>query len=220
MKRKNTIYVLAVFFLLAACKEEDLVSEFGSAVITAKLKTGEVLNKAHSDFSADAQLSAVYGWNVNSQGQVDLQKTNNAFVYVVQSDALQSNEFYVPVYKSSPIKSPINFSSMIALIKNAHAKDILETVFGKLATIHIDPSTPYDDSPDVLEKMFARNDVITFRANNPGAKFDMFLLPSKSLDSTTVSNSADWVVNFYGDSSSLVLWQHPGNGTTIDVLSN
>ncbi len=57
--------------------------------------------------------------------------------------------------------------------------------------------------------------------SNLGGKIDMFLIPSKSIDTTSISNTADWIVNFYGDTSSLVLWLHPGtvNGT-IDVLSN
>ena len=99
--------------------------------------------------------------------------------------------------------------------------NFMELVFGKLSTIHIDASAGYDDSPEVLNKMFSRNDVTTFRTINPGAKTDMFLIPSKSIDTTSVSNAADWIVNFYGDSTSLVLWLHPGtvNGT-VDVLSD
>jgi hypothetical protein len=49
---------------------------------------------------------------------------------------------------------------------------------------------------------------------------DMFLVPSKSIDSTSVSNSADWIVNFYGDTSSLVLWlsTESGNVKNLDEL--
>ena len=48
----------------------------------------------------------------------------------------------------------------------------------------------------------------------------MFLIPSKSIDTTSVTNSADWIVNFYSDTSSFVLWLHPGTASgTIDVLS-
>ncbi len=205
--------ILIMFFMLSSCKVEDLVSELGDSVITAKTRLGEVLNKAQSDFAADAQLAAIYGWNVNSEGQCDLQKpTENAFVYVVQSDSKQSNEFYVPVYKSSPAKSPINFSSMLPLIKDTEARNIMEEIFGKLASVHIDASANYDDSPQVLEKMLLRNDVKTFRTSNSDSKIDMFLLPSKSLDSINVSNTADWVVNFYGDTSSLVLWLRTDTG--------
>lgn len=220
---KNISILFFLFILLIfACNTEDLISEFGDSVITAKSKVGEVLNTAMTDFADDAKLSAIYGLNVDSKGQVDLQKpTENAFVYAVQSDTKQSNEFYVPVYKSSPIKSPINFNSMLAFIKDAQAKNIMELVFGKLSTIHIDPSIIYDDSPEILNKMFARNDVITFRTSNPTAKTDMFLIPSKSIDTLNVRNDADWIVNFYGDSSSLVLWLHPGNiNGTIAILSN
>ena len=222
MKNIIALFVLIIFFI-SACNPEDLISEFGDSVITAKSKVGEVLNTAKTDFAGDAQLAAIYGFNVNNDGQVDLQKpTENAFIYSVQSDTIQSNEFYVPVYKSSPIRSPINFNGMLSFIKNAQAKNVLELVFGKLSTIHIDPLANYGDSPEVLNKMFSRSDVKTFRTANPNAKTDMFLIPSKSIDSTSVSNTADWIVNFYGDSSSLVLWLHPGrvNDGTIGVLSN
>jgi len=218
--------LITLFFLLlvisSACTVEDLISELGDSVITAKSKVGEVLNTAKSNYSQDAQLAAIYGLNINSKGEVDLQKpTENAFVYVVQSDAIQSNEFYVPVYKSSPVKSPINFSGMLSLIKDTQAKSIMELVFGRLSTVHIDPSVTYDDSPQVLNKILSRGDVTTFRTINPAAKTDMFLIPSKSIDTTSVNSVADWIVNFYGDTSSLVLWLHPGtiNGT-IDVLSD
>jgi hypothetical protein len=69
--------------------------------------------------------------------------------------------------------------------------------------------------------MFSINDVSTFRATNSGSKIDMFLIPSKSIDTTSISNTADWIVNFYGDSSSLVLWLHPGTVSgSVDILSN
>ena len=218
-------YIVIIFLLLAfvySCSVEDLISEFGDSVISAKSKVGEVLNTAKSNFSQDAQLAAIYGWSVNSQGKVDLQKpTENAFVYVVQSDAQQTNEFYVPVYNSSPVESPINFNTMLDLVKDNNAKNILNQAFVKLATIHIDPTVAYDDSPQVLELMLTRNDVTTFRIVHPETRIDMFLVPSKSMDTTNVNNTADWVVNFNSDSTSLVLWLHPGtvNGT-INILSN
>jgi len=221
MMKKYLGYCFLPVIILSACNVEDLISEFGDSVITAKSKVGEVLNTAMSNFAQDAKLAAIYGWKVDSQGRIDLQKpSENAFVYVVQSDSEQSNEFYVPVYGSSPVRSPINFNTMLNLVKDNNAKAIMGMVFNKLATVHIDPTVSYDDSPQVLDKMFSRSDVITFRTTNPEAKTDMFLIPSKSIDTTSVSNAADWVVNFYSDSSSLVLWLHPGtvNGT-VDVIS-
>lgn len=223
MKKYFCLLLLsAILLLFNSCDVEDIINETTDPTITAKEKTGEVLNKARNDFSSDAQLSAIYGWNVNSKGEIDLQKPgSSAFVYTVQSDSKQSNEFYVPVFGSSPIKSPINFTDMLSLIKDAQAKNIMETVFGKLATINIDPSVGYADSPEVLTKMFARGDVSSFRSANPTAKTDLFLVPSKSIDTTSVNNAADWIINFYGDTSSLVLWLHPGtvNGT-VDIISN
>jgi hypothetical protein len=220
MKNQIVLFVLHLVFI-SACNPEDLISEFGDSVITAKSKIGEVLNIAKSDFAQDAKLAAIYGFNVNTKGQVDLLKpVDNAFIYVVQSDSTQANEFYVPVYKASPQNSPIDFNTMLSFVKNAQAQNILGSVFNKLAEINISTSASYDDSPQIMEKMLARGDVTTFRSANPGGKTDMFLIPSKSIDTTSVTNTADWVINFYGDTSSLVLWLHPGTVSgTVDILS-
>jgi len=220
--KNQTVLLFLFLILIAACNPEDLISEFGDSIITSKSKVGEVLNTAKSNFARDAKLAAIYGLNVNTKGQVDLLKpTDNAFIYVVQSDSAQLNEFYVPVYNSYPVKSPVNFNTMLTFVKDAQAQNILGSVFGKLAEVNIGTSASYDDSPQVVEKMLARGDVTTFRSANPGGKIDMFLIPSKSIDTTSVTNTADWIVNFYGDTSSLVLWLHPGTVSgTVDVISD
>ncbi|MEJ2104712.1 MAG: hypothetical protein P8X47_09075 [Ignavibacteriaceae bacterium] len=216
-------YIIIFLFLLlvSGCKTDELVNELTNSEITAKSEVGGVISTARTNFTNDANLTAIYGLNVNNNGKVDLLKpTDNAFIYVVQSDSDQTNEFYVPVFNSSPVKSPVNFNDMLSLVKDAQAKNILGFVFGKLSTIHIDPSVNYADSPDVLSKMFARSDVTSFRTLNSGVKTDMFLIPSKSIDTTNVNNSADWIVNFYSDNTSLVLWLHPGTTSgAIDILS-
>lgn len=220
--RKHTVILVIILFISSSCTTEDLISEFGDSVISAKTKIGEILNTATSNFAKDAKLAAIYGFNVNNEGQVDLLKpTDNAFVYVVQSDSAQANEFYAPVYKSYPVKSPIDFNTMLTFIKDAEAQNILGAVFKRLAEINISTSVSYDDSPKVIEKMLARSDVTSFRSSNPGGKIDMFLVPSKSIDTLNVRNDADWIVNFYGDSSSLVLWLHPGVVSgDVTVISN
>jgi len=220
--KNQTLLLFLFLILIAACNPEDLISEFGDSIITSKSKVGEVLNTAKSNFAPDAKLAAIYGLNVNTKGQVDLLKpTDNAFIYVVQSDSAQLNEFYVPIYKSYPVKSPVNFNTMLTFVKDAQAQNILGSVFGKLAEVNISTSASYDDSPQVIEKMLTRGDVTTFRSANPGWKIDMFLVPSKSIDTTSVTNTADWIVNFYGDTTSLVLWLHPGIVSgTVDIISN
>jgi len=221
MKKNIAGIIFLLILIISACNVEDLISELENSTITAKSKVAEVLNKAKNDFAADAQLAAIYGLNVRTNGEVDLQKpTENAFVYVVQSDSEQSNEFYVPVFGSTPVRSPINFTNMLSLVEDQTAKNILGNVFGTLSTVHIESSVDYHDSPAILSKMFERTDVSDFRFSNVGSKIDMFLIPSKSID-TTSSDAADWIVNFYGDSASLVLWLHPGtvNGT-ITKISN
>jgi hypothetical protein len=83
-------------FCFFGCDEEDLID----SKITAKEKLNEVILKAQTDFAADAQLSAIYGREVGTTGEIDLANTSSVsgFVYVVQSDQLQSNEFYIPVF--------------------------------------------------------------------------------------------------------------------------
>ena len=213
--------IFLLMFSLSGCKTDEIVNELINSEITAKSEVTEVISTARSNFTNDANLTAIYGLNVNSNGKIDLLKpTENAFIYVVQSDSDQANEFYVPVFNSSPVKSPVNFNDMLSLVKDNQAKNILGFVFGKLSTIHIDPSVNYADSPEVLNKMFARSEVASFRTLNPDAKTDMFLIPSKSIDTTSVSNTADWIVNFYDDNTSLVLWLHPGTSSgIIEVLS-
>jgi len=227
-KDMNTLkkyFILSGFILLStmlACNPEDIINELGDSNISAKSKISEVLNTAKSNFAEDSQLAAIYGFNVSTKGKIDLQKpTENAFVYVVQSDSEQSNEFYVPVFNSTPIRSPINFTNMLSFVEDQTAKNILGNVFNTLSTVHIESSVNYDDSPAILSKMFERTDVSDFRFSNVGSKIDMFLIPGKSIDSTNITNSADWIINFYGDTTSLVLWLHPGtvNGT-ITKLSN
>lgn len=220
---KHLIIVSILFLIfISGCNPEDLISEFGDSVVTAKSKVGEILNTAKGSFAQDAKLSAIYGFNVDTKGQIDLIKpTENAFVYVVQSDSTQSNDLYIPVYKNTPAKSPINFTDMLSLIKDDGAKDILGQVFNSLSTLHIETSVNYDDSPAVVSKMLARSDVSAFRTNNTDSKIDLFLIPSKSIDTTSVTNAADWIVNFYGDTSSLVIWLHPGTVSgDITVLSD
>jgi hypothetical protein len=220
--KKSLITIISICFFITACNPEDLISEFGNSIIFAKSKIGEVLNTAKSNFAKDVKLAAIYGFNVNFKGQVDLLKPiDNAFIYIVQSDSTQANEFYVPVYKSSPQNSPIDFDTMLSFVKDTQARFILGSVFNNLAEVNISSSASYDDSPQILEKLISRSDVTTFRSANQGGKIDMFLIPSKSIDTLNVRNDADWIVNFYGESSSLVLWLHPGtvNGD-ITVLSN
>ena len=98
MKKILLSIVLIFSFYFTAC--EKVIDPIGgvNSEITAKEKLNDVLLKARLDFAADAKLSALYGWNVDLNGNVDLLKTDNAFVYVVQSNQLQSNEFYVPVF--------------------------------------------------------------------------------------------------------------------------
>lgn len=211
--------MFSIIYFIGCEKATDPIDGVNSN-ITAKEKLNDVLLKARLDFAADAKLSALYGWNVDLNGNVDLLKTDNAFVYVVQSNQLQSNEFYVPVFAAGPIKSPINFSTMLSFIKDSTAGNILGKVFNRLSTLAIDPNANYKDSPAVIDTALVHGGNI-FIAQNTGVKIDMFLLPSKSIDTTLMlNNSADWIVNFNSNSKSLVLWINSNSGVVTKLSGN
>lgn len=212
----STMFAVIVF--IACEKITDPIDETGK--ITAKEYVANVLQKARLDFATDAKLSAIYGWNVDLLGKIDLLETDNAFVYVVQSNTLQSNEFYVPVFASGPIKSPINFSTMLSFVKDTTAGNILGSVFNRLSTLAIDPNANYKDSPVTIDTALVHGGSV-FISQNAGAKVDMFLLPSKSIDTTlVVNNSADWIVNFYSSNKSLVLWINSNTGVVTKLSGN
>jgi hypothetical protein len=216
MKKLIILSVLLSILLLISCDLEDIIDP-EDPNITAKQKLQEVINEAKVSFAVDTKLASIYGYNVKTDGKINLQSLENAFMYVVQSSLLQSNDFYVPVYKSKPVRSPINFNSILTFVKDTTAKNILGFAFGKLSTITIDQSLTYDDSPQALNKLLPRSDVMSFRSLFPSSKIDMMLLPSKSIDSLSVVNSADWVVNFYAEQASLVLWINTEKDTVINL---
>ena len=215
MKISLVSIIIGIAFLVISCDEaENLLNDATDGKITAKESLDEVITVARTDFSADAMLAAIYGREVSTDGEIDLLNTDSfsAFVYTVQSDVLQTNEFYVPVFGAGPVRSPINFDTMLSFVKDTTAKNVMGTLFSALSTISIDPTANYSDSPEVLSILLPRVDVSAFRAANPASNIDMFLVPSKSIDSTSVVNSADWIVNFYGNSASLVLWINSSSG--------
>ena len=204
--KNNLIFltVITIMFLPGCERSTDPNNTAGK--ITAKEIINDVLQNARVDFAPDARLAAIYGWNVDLYGKVDLLRTDNAFVYVVQSSTLQTNEFYVPLFASGPVRSPINFTTMQSLVKDSTANNLIGRMFNRLATLSIDPAANYNDSPAVIDTALV-NGGNAFIVQNPEVKIDMFLVPSKSIDTTlTLNNSADWIVNFYSADKSLVLW--------------
>jgi len=210
--------MFAIILFIACEKIADPIDETGK--ITAKEYVEDVLQKARLDFSTDAKLSAIYGWNVDLLGKIDLLETDNAFVYVVQSNNLQSNEFYVPVFAAGPTRSPIKFTSMLSFIKDSSAGNFLGKVFNRLSTLAIDPNASYRDSPATIDTALVHGGNI-FLSQNAGTKIDMFLVPSKSIDTTlALNNSADWIVNFYSSNKSLVLWINSNSGVITKLSGN
>jgi len=220
MKKIFFVVSILLAFYFVGCEELTDPDVGVDSEISAKEKVDDVLQKARLDFATDAKLSAIYGWNVDLFGKIDLLKTDNAFVYVVQSNTLQSNEFYVPVFAAGPIKSPIKFTTMLSFVKDSIAGNILGKVFNRLATLAIDPNSNYKDSPATIDTALA-NGGTNFIAQNTDAKIDLFLVPSKSIDTTlTVNNSADWIVNFYSSNKSLVLWINSNSGVVTKLSGN
>lgn len=218
---RRWVYLILTLFLVVftACEKiTDPVEKTGS--ITAKENVDKILQKAKLDFAVDAQLAAIYGWNVDTSGNINLLESDNAFVYVVQSTQLQENEFYIPVYAAGPVKSPINFTSMLSLIKDTTASGILDNVFGRLATVYIDPNAVYKDSPAAIDTALAHGGT-SFITQNPGSKIDMYLVPGKSIDTMlSITNSADWIINFRSDTKSLVLWINSNSGVVTKLSGN
>lgn len=89
MRLSLTSFIITILFLAVSCdKVENLLNGTEDGKITAKEKLNDVLSIARTDFSADAMLAAIYGREVDTNGEIDLLQTNsfNAFVYTMQSD--------------------------------------------------------------------------------------------------------------------------------------
>ncbi len=211
---KKLLFVLLAALVISGCDEDgNPIDEILNNNITAKEKLPEVLTEARADFAADAQLAMIYGRDVSTNGTIDLLdfSTLKAFVYVVQSDETETNEFYVPVYGAGPVQSPINFSTMLSLIEDPESKERTEGVLGLLSQLSINSSATYPDSDDAMDILLA-NGGSDFMSSHSGAKIDLFLVPSKSIDTTGLRDSADWLANFYTSTESLVLWYNTGTG--------
>ncbi|QQS35848.1 MAG: hypothetical protein IPM56_16645 [Ignavibacteriales bacterium] len=215
MKKIYLLIVTSILFL--SCNEDDIEELFDST-ITAKEPISEVITAARTTFAADARLSAIYGKGVDINGEIDLRNTVslNAFVYIVQSSINQSNEFYVPVFGAGPVKSPINFITILSFISDTTAKNIVSAALGTLASVSIDDSVDYMDSPAVIDTAMQYGGSV-FMDQHSDTKIDLLLLPSKSIDTTSISNSADWIVNFHSSSGSLVLWLNTQTGNVIKL---
>ena len=109
---------------------------------------------------------------------------------------------------------------MLSLIKDTTASGILDNVFGRLATVYIDPNAVYKDSPAAIDTALAHGGT-SFITQNPGSKIDMYLVPGKSIDTMlSITNSADWIVNFRSDTKSLVLWINSNSGVVTKLSGN
>ena len=79
------LILLLVVFTFISCDKDSIVNSLDdigiSSSVTAKQSADDVLLEARIDYSSDAQLAGIYGWNVDRNGRVDLlSPTSNAFV--------------------------------------------------------------------------------------------------------------------------------------------
>lgn len=212
MKKIIMFLMLVVFF--AGCDDENNpVNDIFDTSITAKEKVSTVKIKARADFASDAQMSGIIGRNINSSGKVDLADFSSVkgFIYMMQSESKNENEFYIPVLIGDPVKLPFNLNDILSLVQDAQTRERLEGVFGLLSSVAISENASYLDSDAAMVRILAAGGQGYLNANS-GAKIDLFLVPSKTITLNGIENSADWICNFYGGSSSLTLWLNSGTG--------
>lgn len=217
---KKCILVILMILTINSCKDEDNPLDVLDSTITAKQNASAVVQEAKESYSSDAKLTAVYGWNVDQNGEIDLlDPSSNAFVYIMQSSSKSSNEFYVPVYAAGPVKSPINFSTIIGAVKDTTAASVLGKAFAQLSKISISENAQWVDSPEVLRSANSHGGS-AFSSSNPNTRVDMILLPSMQLVDSSYAASTAWIVNYIGASNSLVLLIDGSNANFITKISD
>lgn len=207
-----------IFFYSCTDSLVEQVDELLIINITAKDKVEDVLNKAKNDIAQDVKLALIYGRNVNQSGEINLLdfSSTNAFIYGVNSASLSLTEIYMPVYGSSPIKSPISLTSVLELIKDENSRTIIEKAFELISTISIENYGNIPDSDIAVRKGLDAGGA-NFISNNSNVKIDIFIMPSKSISDDGLENTSDWVIHFYNDSNSVLYWYRTSNNSVIEL---
>lgn len=218
---RNFILLMTIISLIviAGCSEDENPTNILDSTITAKEEIGDILNKAGQDINPDVQLSAIYGRNVATDGTIDLlSPQSNMFVYAVNSASQSTTEFYIPVYGAGPVQSPLDLNTLLGVVQDTTAKNILEGAFGLLSTTGISPAASYADSPNAVS-VALQNGGSAFMSQHSDTRIDMYLFPSKSIDQNGLQNSADWIVSFNSANNSLVLWINSNTGIVTTISS-
>lgn len=213
-------YLIALLLILpalsAGCNEDG--SPAIKTNITALESLTSVLSKAIADYSSDSKLISIYGRSVATDGTIDLSKPlSNIFLYAVQSETKKAVEFYVPVFAAGPVRSPLNLNDLTSIIKDTTAKNTILKGFQYLSGVTIDPKDILRDSPYAVDKAAKSTVGAQHLVQNPNARIDMYLVPSVKIDWTGVSNSADWIVTFSGDPTSLTQLVNSQTGITVVI---
>ncbi|MCF8240918.1 MAG: hypothetical protein K9J16_05990 [Melioribacteraceae bacterium] len=212
MKKLSLLFIILLF---VSCSEENNpVRDIIDSQITATERIDEVKAEAVSSFASDAKLAGIYGVNVDDNGEIDLSVLSplNTFVYIFRSELKGEIEFYVPVFGAGPEKFPISLSEMIGLINDSDVKDKVGIILDALSTVSISSSATIYDSDWAMNEIMSDARATTFLGSNSTAKVDMFLVPSKSIEESTFTDGADWIVHLYTSSASKVFWINTGTG--------
>lgn len=212
MKKLILLLLAVLVFSFAGC-EDNPVEDILNTKVTAKKNVDAVKTKSKTDFSSDAQMSGIIGRNVSIDGTIDLIDFTSVkgFIYMMQSESKGSEQFYMPVFASDPVKLPFTLSDLLSLIDDPDSRERMEDVFALLSTVSISESAEYPDSDEAMER-FLKAGGQDYVSANTNAKVDLFLVPSTTITLNGLQSSADWVCNFYGGNTSLTLWLNSGTG--------
>ncbi len=214
-------YVLCIMLLLTAgCTDEELTSPENSRYITAEDELEAVLEAARHD-KADSELAGIYARNIGPDGTIDLLRPEaNQMFYITQSASDSSNAFYVAIYKAGPTKLPFDINTLIGMVQDTTARNVLETAFQLLGRVHIDPSVHYSDSDAIMTIVSNFQEADSFYTTNEDAITDLYLIPSITLSVSGTDNSADWIANLRSETGgNLVLHINTQSGNQVTIIS-
>ncbi len=209
-----------MFLLTVDCTDQNLTSPEDSRYITAADELEAVLEAARHDKS-DSELAGIYARNISPDGTIDLlQPGTSQMIYITQSASDSSNSFYLAVYKAGPTKLPFDINTLIGMVQDTAARNVLETAFQLLGRVHIDPSVHYSDSDLIMTVVKDYEAAESFYTINQDAVTDLYLIPSKTLSVSGVDNSADWIANLRSETGdNLVLHINTQLGNKVTVIS-
>ncbi len=221
MRKRHQSILFLILLLTAGCISQNPSSPKDVRYITATDELEAVLEVARHDRS-DSELAGIYARNISPDGTIDLlQPGLSQMVYITQSAADSSNAFYLAVYKVGPTRLPFDINTLIGMVQDTTARNVLETAFQMLGRVHIDPSVDYSDSDLIMAVVNDFEEAESFYAANEDAATDLYLIPSITLSVNGVDDSADWIANLRSETGgNLVLHINTQLGNKVTVISS